>query len=84
MDACAAKFQDFSPDLLEWCEVEELLAVIAEIALGAIAGLHTVGADQGAGGGIVDHQVVADEVEAVLIEAGGHNLHFDDGSRFTR
>lgn len=71
VDACAAEFQDFAANVFERCEVEELLAVIAEIAFGAIAGLHAVGAYERASDGIVDHEVIADQVEAVAVEAGG-------------
>ena len=75
VDACAAEFQDFSADILERREVEELLAVIAEIAFGAIAGLHAVGAYERASGGIVDHEVIADQVEAIAVEARGVGVH---------
>ena len=68
--AGAAEFEDFSAQRFEWGEIEELLAVVAEVALGAIAGLHAVGADELVGGGVVDHEVVADQIEGVAVEAG--------------
>jgi hypothetical protein len=70
MDAGSAEFEDFSAQIIERAEIEEFLAVIAEVALGAIAALHAVGAGEPAGGGIVDHEVVADKIEAVAVEAG--------------
>ena len=71
MDARAAQLEDLSANVLERREVEKLRTVIAEVALGAIAGLHAVGAYQHAGGGVAHHEVVADDVEAIAVEACG-------------
>src|SRR5260370_37882391 len=45
-------------------------AIIAKVSLGAVAALHAVGAGEFARGRVVHHQVVADKVEAVAVEAG--------------
>jgi hypothetical protein len=68
VNAGPAKLEDFGAQIFERAEVEKFLAVIAKVALGAIAALHAVGAGELAGGGIMDHEVVADEVEAVAVE----------------
>jgi hypothetical protein len=69
VDAGPSQLQDFAAQALEGAEIKEFLAVIAEIALGAIAALHAVGAGQLAGGRVMHHQVVADKIEAVAVEA---------------
>ena len=46
-------------------------AVVAEIALGAVAGLHAIGADERSGGGVMHHEMIADQVEAVAVQTRG-------------
>lgn len=70
MHTSAAEFEDFIPNLLEGRKIEESFPVIAQISFGAVAGLHSVGSDQLARARIVNHQVIADEVELVAVEAG--------------
>lgn len=50
-------------------EIEKLLAVISEISFDAEATLQAIGPDQFAGAAIANHQMVADEIVAVAIEA---------------
>ena len=70
MNTGAAKLENLAADFLERRKVKKAFAVIAEIAFGAIATLHAIGADKFSGAGVVDHQMVADEIETVAIEAG--------------
>ena len=69
MDAGPAQFEDLASKSVEGGQVEELLAVVAEVALGAVAALHAVGSGQLISDGIVHHQVVADEIEAVAVQS---------------
>jgi hypothetical protein len=69
MYARAAQLQYLAAYGLERTEVEELLAVIAEIAFGAVPGLHPVRADQPARRNVANHQVIADPVKPVAVQA---------------
>src|SRR6266568_589022 len=55
MHAGPPELENFSANLFEGRKVEELLAVIAEVAFGAIAALHAVSADKATGGDLTDH-----------------------------
>ena len=70
VDAGPAEFENFRADAFKRPKVEEFFAVIAEVAFGAVAGLHAVSADKEARACVSDHQMVADEIELVAIEAG--------------
>ncbi len=50
-------------------EIEKLVAVVAEVALGGLAGLQAIGAHEAAGLEIADHQVVAKGVKGIDVEA---------------
>ena len=69
MDAGPSQLQDFAAHRFERAEIEELLAVVAQVALGAIPALHAVGPGQFPRGSVIHHQVVADKIEAVAVEA---------------
>jgi hypothetical protein len=68
MDAGSSKLEDFSAHLFEWAEIEEFLAIVAEISFSAIAALHAIRSGQFPRGCVMHHQVVADKIEAVAIE----------------
>src|SRR5580693_5351223 len=69
MYASAAELENLLANYFKRCEIEKLLAIISEISFGAEATLHAIGPDQFAGEGIANHQMVADEIVAVAIEA---------------
>jgi hypothetical protein len=69
MDASSPEFQDFAAHRFEPAEIEELLTVVAQIALGAITALHTIRPSQFPRGCVMHHQVVAGKIEMVAVEA---------------
>ena len=72
VDAGTPKFENFRTDAFERPEVEKPFTVIPEVSFGAIAALHAIGSDEHARACVGDHQMVADEIELVAIEAGSH------------
>jgi hypothetical protein len=69
MDASAAQLEHLRANPFVWREIKKLLAVIPEIPLGAETALHAVCANQLTSANIPDHQLVADEIVAIAIEA---------------
>jgi len=70
VDAGAAQLENFSANGFVNGKIKELIAVVAEIEAGDLAGLEAVGADEFAGFEVADHEMVAERVEGVDIEAG--------------
>ncbi len=69
VDAGPAQFENFAANAFERAEIKELLAEVAEVSLGAIPALHPIRSSQCARGSVVHHQVVADKIKAITIEA---------------
>src|SRR5580704_3033410 len=69
MHTSAAELENLLANSFKRREIEKLLAVISEIPFGAEATLHAIGPDQLARTGFANHQMVADEIVAVAIEA---------------
>ena len=69
MNAGAAEFEDFPAERFVRGKIKNLFAVVAQVAFGAVAGLHAVGADEFVRDGVVNHQVIADEIEFVAVES---------------
>ncbi len=72
MYASSPKLQDLSSDRFERTELEQSLAVVAEITLRAIPALHPVRPHKLARGRVMHHQVVADEIKLVPIQPAPH------------
>ncbi len=68
MDTSPSQLQDFAAQWLERSEIEELLTVIAQVSLRAIAALHAIRSSQFPSGCLVHHQMVADKIEGVAVE----------------
>ena len=69
MNASPPQFQHLAPDSLVWAEIKKAFAVITQIALRSVSALHPVGAHELPASSLVDHQVIADVIEFVPIEA---------------
>lgn len=80
VDAGAAELEDFFAHRIVGGEIEELIAVIAEILRGGFPGLQAIGADELAGFQIADHEVVAEGVEGIDVQAGA----FGGGEAFAQ
>lgn len=70
VDAGAAELEHLLADGIIYGEIEKLIAVVAEIALGGLSGLQTIGPYEFARLEVADHQMVAEGVKGVDIEAG--------------
>ena len=68
--AGAAEFEHFVADGIVGSEIEKLIAVIAEIGGGSVAGLQAIGADELGGFQVADHEVVAEGIEGIDVQAG--------------
>src|SRR5437899_1860389 len=67
--AGAAEFKHFTAIGFVDGKIEDLVAVVAEVFAGDFASLKAIGADEFAGLKICDHQVVAENVERIDVEA---------------
>ena len=70
VDAGAAELEEFFANGIVGCEIEKLVAVVAEILGGGFAGLQAIGADELGGFEIADHEVVAEGIEGIDVQAG--------------
>lgn len=70
VDAGAAELEHLLAHGIIYGEVEKLIAVVAEIALGGLSGLQPIGPYEFARLEVADHQVVAEGVKRIDIEAG--------------
>ena len=70
MDTGSAQFQDLAARGFKGREVELTFAVVTQTGLRALPGLHAVGADHAAAGGVFHDQVVTDLVETVGVQPG--------------
>jgi hypothetical protein len=70
----AAELEDFRAEVLEGCEIELLLRIVAKVFAGGESGLESIGANDAAEGVIFgfvfDEEVVAEEVEEIGVESG--------------
>src|SRR5580698_9197932 len=69
MHARPPELQNFFANPLIRRELEELLAVISKISLCAETALHAISSHQFSKTGIADHQMVADEIITIAVEA---------------
>jgi hypothetical protein len=70
VNAGAAEFEEFAADRFVDGEVEDLIAVVTKIAAGDVTGLQAIGADEFARLDVTNHEVIAEGIERVDIEAG--------------
>jgi hypothetical protein len=70
VDAGAAEFQHLLADGVVGREIEKLIAVVAEIGGGGVPGLQAIGADKFGSVEVADHEVVAEGIEGIDVQAG--------------
>jgi len=70
VDAGTAEFEDFLANRVVGGEIEELVAVIAEILRGGFTGLQAIGADELGSIEVADHEVVAERIEGIDVQTG--------------
>ena len=70
VDAGAAEFEHLLADGVVRREIEKLIAVVAEIGGGGFTGLQAISADKFGGFEVADHEVVAEGIEGIDVQAG--------------
>jgi hypothetical protein len=70
VDGGAAEFENLAADRFIGSEVELLFTVVTKVVGGGDTGLHAIGAHNLTAGAVFDDEVIAEEVELIVVEAG--------------